>query len=124
MPLEDVAQLLTFFKDFVEKNPQTCRTILLEQENLTRALALAQARVGMFKLSSEDDALDDLEAEEMMVPMVKPGDNSIGLQGLDPEQQEVLSQVKEMTPQLLATLPPEQQTQIRALRQALGLKPI
>ena len=99
----EVLAIVNHFREFVDQNHQGARQVLMANEELTRFLAAALLRLGMLK----DTQLEDNAQAEF-----------------DPEQQELLQQVRTITPDIVRTLPREQQIQIMELRQAMGLPPL
>lgn len=107
---DEVLAIVKHFRQFVDQNPQGARQVLMEHEGLTRCLALCQHRLGMLSSAGDETLADD--------------SNEPLFNNLDPEQQELLQQVRSITPDVVRTLPPEQRAQIMELRKAMGLPPV
>lgn len=106
----DMMALMDYFNRYVTQNPQDARQVLMENEKLTRVVSLVQLRLGM--LSNVNEMEDEITEES----------HEDG--ALDPEQQELLQQVKNITSEVLRALPKKQQTQIQELRLVMGLPAI
>ena len=92
----EIYELVAQMKDLVQCNPEQARSILLGHPQLAQALLQAQVMLGM------------------MNNAIEGGQTQSELQ----KQQDLLRQVRQMTPEMISALPLEQQQQVKQLRQA------
>eukprot|EP00935_MAST-01C_sp_MAST-1C-sp1_P002631 g2631.t1 len=109
----ELYELVAQMKDLVQCNPEQARSILLGHPQLAQALLQAQVMLGMMNSASFDMGQANATGAG-----AAPAD--AGGQGVTSAAQEaLLRQVRQMTPETIAALPPEQQQQVKLLKQQL-----
>ena len=105
----EVYEFVSQFKAYIDRNPQDAKQVLMEYPQLTKVLALGQFRLRMHDHQADMMDIIDQEEDDILNTFVNP------------EQQELLAQVKELTAADLRILTRPEQEQIQDLRKAMGL---
>jgi len=130
---EDLLSVIEGLKKVTEQDPAQTRALLEANPDLTYAVLQAQFLMGMIDEQVVAEAMNAdpepapatpapaPEQSPEPAPAPAPAPAADPLASLPPEQAAMVKQVVGISPEQLALLPPEQQEQVRALKQQFGL---